>query len=80
MKLSPGPICRRPAGRTLSGALLEGLRAEVVMADAAYDADHLRQTSGAKGALAVIPSSAAPNYRAVITLAAIVLKLRYPNT
>src|SRR6266403_1234027 len=32
-------------------SLLEGLPAEVVMADTAYDADHLRQAIAAKGAL-----------------------------
>ncbi|MCA6115198.1 IS5 family transposase [Bradyrhizobium sp. WSM 1738] len=40
-----------------AAALLEGLPAEVVMADAAYDADHLRQAIAAKGALAVIPNN-----------------------
>lgn len=40
-----------------AAALIEGLPAEVVMADTAYDADHLRQAIAAKGALAVIPSS-----------------------
>ena len=39
-----------------AAALLEGLPAEVVMADTAYDADHLRQAIAAKGALAVIPN------------------------
>ena len=38
-----------------AAALIEGLPAEVVMADTAYDADHLRQAIAAKGALAVIP-------------------------
>jgi transposase len=37
--------------------LIEGLHAEVVMADAAYDADHLRQAIAGKGALAVIPNN-----------------------
>jgi hypothetical protein len=32
--------------------LIEGLSVEVVMADTAYDADHLRQAIAAKGALA----------------------------
>ena len=36
--------------------LIEGLPAEVVMADAAYDADPLRQAIAAKGAVAVIPN------------------------
>src|SRR5712672_635923 len=40
-----------------AAALLEGLPAEVVMADTAYDADHLRQAIAAKGALAVIPNN-----------------------
>ncbi len=37
-----------------AAALIEGLRAEVVMADTADDADHLRQAIAAKGVLAVI--------------------------
>jgi transposase len=37
--------------------LIEGLPAEVVMADAAYDADPLRQRIAAKGAIAVIPNT-----------------------
>jgi transposase len=40
-----------------AAALIEGLAAEVVMADAAYDADHLRHAIAAKGALAVIPNN-----------------------
>ncbi len=40
-----------------AAALIEGLAAEVVMADAAYDADHLRHTIAAKGALVVIPNN-----------------------
>ena len=40
-----------------AAALLEGLPAEVVMADTAYDADHLRQAIAAKGALAVSPTT-----------------------
>ena len=40
-----------------AAALLEGLPAKVVMADTAYDADHLRQAIAAKGALAVIPTT-----------------------
>ncbi|MCC8977181.1 IS5 family transposase [Bradyrhizobium brasilense] len=98
-----------------AAALIEGLSAEVVMADTAYDADHLRQAIAAKGALAVIPNNpsralkypldrhlyaqrhlveccfsklkqfrrvatrfekTARNYRAVVTLAAIVLWIR----
>jgi transposase len=96
-------------------ALIEGLPAEVVMADTAYDSDKLRGSIAAKGAVAVIPNNpsralkyrldkhlyaqrhlveccfsklkqfrrvatryekTARNYRAVITLAAIVLWLR----
>jgi transposase len=37
--------------------LIEGFPAEVVMADTAYDADHLRKAIAAKGALAVIPNN-----------------------
>ncbi len=37
--------------------LIEGLPAEVVMADAAYDADPLRQAIAAKGAVPVIPNN-----------------------
>ena len=98
-----------------AAALLEGLPAEVVMADTAYDADHLRQAIAAKGPLAVIPNNpsralkyrldkhlyaqrhlveccfsklkqfrrvatrfekTARNYRAVVTLAAIILWMR----
>ena len=98
-----------------AAALIEGLPAEVVMADTAYDADALRQAIADKGALAVIPNNpsrtfkhrldkqlhaqrhlieccfsklkqfrrvatpfekTARNYRAVVTLAAIVLWLR----
>ncbi len=35
-----------------AGALIEGLPAEIVMADTAYDADHFRQAIADKGALA----------------------------
>ena len=98
-----------------AATLIEGLAAEVVMADTAYDADHFRQAIANKGALAVIPNNpsrtkkyrldkhlyaqrhlveccfsklkqfrrvatrfekTARNYRAVVTLAAIVLWLR----
>ena len=38
-------------------ALIEGLPAQVVMADTAYDADPLRQTIADKGAVAVIPNN-----------------------
>jgi transposase len=37
--------------------LIEGLPADVVMADAAYDADPLRKAIAEKGAIAVIPSN-----------------------
>ena len=40
-----------------AGPLIEGLPAEAVMADAAYDADHLRQTIAGKDAVAVIPNN-----------------------
>ena len=40
-----------------AAALIAGLPAEVVMADTAYDADHLRQAIAAKAALAVIPNN-----------------------
>jgi transposase len=40
-----------------AGALIEGLPAEVVMADTGYDADHFRQAIADKGALAVIPNN-----------------------
>ena len=38
-------------------SLIEGLAAEVVLADAAYDADPLRQAIAEKGAVAVIPNN-----------------------
>lgn len=37
--------------------LIDGLSADVVMADAAYDADPLRQAIADKGAIAVIPNN-----------------------
>jgi len=40
-----------------AATLIEGLAAEVVMGDTAYDADHFRQAIAAKGALAVIPNN-----------------------
>ena len=40
-----------------AGPLIEGLSADVVMADTAYDADHFRQAIIEKGALAVIPNN-----------------------
>jgi transposase len=47
-----------------AATLIEGLPAEVVMADTAYDADHLRQAIAAKGALAVIPNDTAQSLHA----------------
>lgn len=38
-------------------ALIDGLEADVVMADAAYDADRLREVIAEKGAVAVIPNN-----------------------
>jgi transposase len=38
-------------------ALIEGLPAEFVMADGAYDSDRVRQAIAAKGAMAVIPNN-----------------------
>lgn len=40
-----------------AGALIKDLPAHVVMADTAYDADHLRQVIADKGAIAVIPNN-----------------------
>src|SRR6516225_1525042 len=40
-----------------AAALIEGLPAEVIIADTAYDADHLRKDIAAKKALAVIPNN-----------------------
>ncbi len=40
-----------------AGRLIEGLAAKVVMADAAYDAGHLRRAIADKGAVAVIPNN-----------------------
>lgn len=37
--------------------MIEGLPADVVMADTAYDADHFRQAITEKGAIAVIPNN-----------------------
>lgn len=37
--------------------LIDGLPAQAVMADAAYDSDDLRQKIAAKGAVAVIPNN-----------------------
>src|ERR1700752_3182122 len=43
-----------------AATLIEGLPAEVVMADTAYDADHFRKAITAKGALAVTPNNPSP--------------------
>ena len=37
--------------------MIEGLPAEVVMADTAYDSDHIRKAVADKGARAVIPNN-----------------------
>jgi transposase len=42
-----------------AATLIEGLPAEVVMADTAYDADHFRKVIAKKGAIAVIPNNPA---------------------
>ena len=41
-----------------AAALIEGLPANIVMADTAYDADHFRQVIADKGALVVISIAA----------------------
>ena len=51
--LTPGQAGDAPEAATL----LEGQAAEVVIADTAYDADHIRETIARMGAEAVIPSS-----------------------
>lgn len=43
--------------RPQADGLIDGMPAEVVIADAAYDADALRQAIIAKGALQVIPNN-----------------------
>ena len=40
-----------------AGPLIEGLPAEIVMADTAYDADSIRKAIADKGAIAVIPNN-----------------------
>ena len=40
-----------------AGPLIEGLPADAVLADTAYDADHFRQAIADKGAIAVIPNN-----------------------
>lgn len=96
-------------------ALIDGLPAEIVMADTAYDSDHLRNIIAQKGAVAVIPNNpsrakkyaldkdlyaqrylieccfsklkqfrrvatrfekTARNYRAIVTIAAVILWIR----
>lgn len=51
--LTPGQAGDAPQ----AAPLIEGLRADIVMADTAYDADHFRQAINDKGALAVIPNN-----------------------
>ena len=51
--LTPGQAGDAPQAATL----MEGQAAEVVIADAAYDADHIRDAIVVKGACAVIPSN-----------------------
>ncbi len=46
-----------------AGALIEGLPAQVVMADTAYDADHLREAIAAKGAVAIIPNNPSRTFK-----------------
>lgn len=41
----------------LAGPLIEGIPADVVIADTAYNADHFRLAIVCKGALAVIPNN-----------------------
>ena len=106
-----GPERRRPASQRSS----RSSPAEFVIADAAYDADHIREAAAKKGAQAIIPNNpsrllkypldkhlyaqrhlieccfsklkqfrrvatryekTARNYRAIVTIAAIVLWLR----
>ena len=38
-------------------ALIQGLPADIVLADTAYDSDHLREAITGKGAVAVIPNN-----------------------
>ena len=40
-----------------AGPLIQGLAADIVMADTAYDADHFRQAIAQIGAIAVIPNN-----------------------
>ena len=40
-----------------AAALIENLPADIVIADTAYDSDHLRQIIADKGAVAVIPNN-----------------------
>jgi transposase len=46
-----------------AATLIEGLPAKVVMADTAYDADHLRQAIADKGAIAVIPNNPSRTFK-----------------
>ena len=40
-----------------AGPLIEGMSADIVIADTAYDADHFRLAIARKGAIAVIPNN-----------------------
>jgi len=46
-----------------AGPLTEGLPAQVVMADTAYDADHFRTAIAAKKAVAVIPNNPSRTFK-----------------
>lgn len=46
-----------------AGTLIEGLPAQMVMADTAYDADHLREAIAAKGAVAIIPNNPSRTFK-----------------
>ncbi len=46
-----------------AAGLIDGLPAEVVMADTAYDSDALRQAIADKGATAVIPNNPSQTFK-----------------
>jgi len=46
-----------------AGPLIEGLSAQVIMADTAYDADHFRTAIAAKSAVAVIPNNPSRTFK-----------------
>src|SRR4030088_1390290 len=51
-------LTARPAGDApQAGPLTDGIPADVIIADTAYDADHFRLAIARKGALAVIPNN-----------------------